>query len=197
MKILVFTDPHGSSSAFEKVEKLAKKEKADLILCPGDLTIFEEGLEHWMKKIDKWGLPILLIHGNHEQKSILEYLANKSKNIKFVHKQSYRVGNVLILCFGGEGFGHYHEQFDKIAEDWKDEIKKEDTVILMTHQPPFKIIDEVMGEHTGSKSIAAFIKKVKPKFCFCGHLHEHFDEEEMLKKTRVINTGPYGHVYEV
>ncbi|MBU0461227.1 MAG: metallophosphoesterase [Nanoarchaeota archaeon] len=197
MKILVFADPHGSVSALAKVEKMAKKNKVDYILCAGDISIFEQGLENLMKKIDAWNIPVLMIHGNHEEKSILEYLCNKTKNIKFIHGQAVRLGDVLILAYGGGGFAEYDPKFEKIAEDWENMIQKKDKVILLTHQPPFKAVDKVLDGHAGSKSFAAFIKKIKPLFCFCGHLHENFDREEKLGSTRVIDPGPYGKVFEI
>ncbi|MBW3023162.1 metallophosphoesterase, partial [Candidatus Woesearchaeota archaeon] len=39
MKILAFADPHASLPALKEVEKKAKD--ADVILCAGDISIFE------------------------------------------------------------------------------------------------------------------------------------------------------------
>ncbi|MFC1755184.1 metallophosphoesterase [Thermoproteota archaeon] len=197
MKILVFADPHGSQTAFEKVEKLAKKKKVNYIACVGDITIFEQGLAKIIEQIDKWNIPILMIHGNHEERKIMEHLCKVTRNIRFIHKKAFRVDNVLFLGYGGGGFATEDPEFDLLAKSWKKKIKKDDKVIMVTHQAPYGAVDEVLDMHAGSQSITKFIIDNQPKFCFVGHLHETFDMEEKIGKTRVINPGPYGKVFEV
>jgi len=45
MKLLLFSDIHGSLRHVRKLQKKAKKEKVDMIICAGDLTNFEDKLD--------------------------------------------------------------------------------------------------------------------------------------------------------
>jgi Icc-related predicted phosphoesterase len=198
MKILAFTDSHGSNSALSKIKKSALKNKVDLIVCAGDISIFEQGIEKIVEKIDSFNIPVLLIHGNHEDEEMMDHIVKQSKNITFLHKKMIKKDSVIFLGYGGGGFSVTDKEFEKVSESWESKISKDSKVILVTHQPPFKAVDEVLlDEHAGSKSIAKFIKKIKPEFCFCGHLHENFEKEEKIGKTRVVNPGPFGMIFKI
>ena len=93
MKILAFVDIHGSLKAIKKIKQKAKK--ADLLVCAGDLTIFEQGLGYFLKKLDKLKKPVLIIPGNHESDKDLRKASYLFKNIFFLHETSYKK-NVLI-----------------------------------------------------------------------------------------------------
>ncbi len=69
--------------------------------------------------------------------------------------------------------------------------------ILVCHQPPYGILDKVtsqyapkhwIGKHAGSKLILDYVKKSKPRFVFCGHIHED-EGEALIGRTRVYNLG--------
>lgn len=73
--------------------------------------------------------------------------------------------------------------------------------ILVCHQPPFGILDKVsgkfgapkqwIGKKGGSKVILNYIKKEKPKYVFCGHIHEAKGKKR-LGKTKIYNMGHSG-----
>ena len=65
MKILIFTDTHGSESAYKELKKKAKD--VDFIICCGDVTIFENDIEKIMKKLSQLGKDVFIIHGNHKK----------------------------------------------------------------------------------------------------------------------------------
>jgi Icc-related predicted phosphoesterase len=72
--------------------------------------------------------------------------------------------------------------------------------ILVCHQPPYGFLDRVgapapkhwRGKHAGSKVILGYIKKHKPKYVFCGHIHEG-EGMKKIGKTEVHNLGVGGH----
>ena len=45
MKILAFVDLHGSLNALKRLSKQIKSKKPDIIVCAGDISIFENNLE--------------------------------------------------------------------------------------------------------------------------------------------------------
>ena len=206
MRILTFTDMHGSMKAFKIIKQRAKK--ADLILNCGDFTNFGQNQKSIIKKFDKLNKPMLIIHGNHEIKTEIEKLCKKTKNIIFLHEKTRTIKNILILGHGGGGFSLSSNRFDKkIIIKFKERIskfkktKKENKkIILMTHAPPYKTnIDNIGGEHCGSKSYREFIVKNKPNYAFSGHLHEDVIKKtsDKIKKTIIVNPGPIGRIYEV
>ena len=72
--------------------------------------------------------------------------------------------------------------------------------ILLCHQPPYRILDKMMnkkgpkhwyGKHAGSKVILDYVKKMQPRYVFCGHIHEAKGKKK-IGKTEVYNVGCCG-----
>ena len=194
MKILTFVDLHGNKKALDKIISRGKKKDIDLLVCAGDFTIFEEAQDMIMTKLDKVGKPVLFVHGNHEDASEVRKSCKKTKNCKFIHKSAFRFENYLFLGWGGGGFSFRDRGFEKEVKRFRNMIKKDDMVVLVSHAPPFKTkIDDIFGEHAGNKSLRKFIEKVKPVLAVSGHLHECVGEDK-IGKTKVINPGYKGKV---
>ena len=73
--------------------------------------------------------------------------------------------------------------------------------ILLCHQPPFGVLDKVnshaapkhwRGKRAGSKTILDYIKKKRPAFVFCGHIHEAHGMKKIGTST-VYNLGNGSH----
>lgn len=196
MKILAFVDLHGSFSAIQELEK--KAEKADLLVCAGDISIFEQNLDRILHELSKIGKPLLMIHGNHETEELLKKECIKFENIKFIHKKRFDFKNYIFLGYGGGGFSVVDPDFERFAEAQRKKLKESDNVVLITHAPPYKTnVDKIGKDHHGNKSIADFIKKVDINLVICGHLHENMGKEDLIGKTRIINPGHKGVVIEI
>ncbi len=64
--------------------------------------------------------------------------------------------------------------------------------IILSHLPPYGILDEdtglnTKGDHMGSKLLREFILNKKPKLVICGHIHT--PGEVRLGETLIINPG--------
>ena len=57
MKLLAFVDTHTSVKALQRIIKKAKKENPDLILCGGDISIFERGVGYILFYLNKLKKP--------------------------------------------------------------------------------------------------------------------------------------------
>jgi len=73
--------------------------------------------------------------------------------------------------------------------------------ILVCHQPPYGFLDKVnakfapkqwQGKNAGSKTVLRYVKKYKPKYVFCGHIHEGKGMKK-IGVTTVYNLGVAGH----
>lgn len=201
MKLLAFTDIHGSLLALKRIEQKAKSQNPDLLVCAGDVSIFEHGIIGIARRLNKLNKKIMIIHGNHEDDSTFRKLSKLFRNIIFIHKTYFIQNNALFLGYGGGGFSIVDKEFEKIAKTKFQKIiknNKDKKIILVTHAPPYKTrLDKLMQGHCGNRSIRKFIEKNKIDLLICGHLHENFGKVDKIKKTKVINPGPFGKIFEV
>ena len=199
MKIFAFTDVHGGSHLIQEVVKAIRSKKPELIICPGDLTIFGHDLEKILSKFNNLKIPFLVVHGNHESEDELKTAGKKFKNIIFLHRGVLEMGDHVFFGYGGDGFSKEDKLFEKISEIIGERTKGK-KLVLITHQPPHgnKLDYLEYFEHVGNKSYTRFIKKRKPVINIFGHLHEHFGGMDHInKKTILINPGPLGRLIEL
>ena len=198
MKLLIYTDTHGSPSALKKVADLAKKHKPEVAVCAGDMSIFSQNLDEILHKMNAMGVLTLVIHGNHESAEELRMLCTGYKNLMFIHKKAVMVKDVLFIGYGGGGFSLTDDVFRKFAANAMKRKGKARAVVLVTHAPPYDTnLDNIMDEPCGNKDIRHFIVDAKPDLAIAGHLHENNTAEDKLGKTRLINPGPNGKIVNV
>tara|TARA_Y100000294_G_C8509987_1_gene318339 strand:- start:472 stop:1074 length:603 start_codon:yes stop_codon:yes gene_type:complete len=200
MKLLAFADLHLSPTALKKIRAKVKKQKPDILICAGDISIFEEGLDLMLNKLNKLNKKVLLIHGNHETPATLRKLCLKYKNLFFIHRKHYKQNNHIFLGYGGGGFTLIESDFSKIRKKFKKIINKnkDKKIILVTHAPPYKTKpDLIIDQHCGNKTLRNFIMKNKIDLHICGHLHENFGKKDKIKQTEIINPGPYGKIIKI
>jgi len=199
MKILAFADLHSSITAYKKILAKVKKDKPDYILCLGDFTMFEQNIEQIMDKLNDIGVPIYLIHGNHESELIVKKLVKRYPNLTFVHNTVMPLGEYTLVAHGGGGFygkNGRDKDFESFVKENKDKIKGK--IILMTHAPMARTkLDHIkwMNEHVGCESYTQFAEKYKPILILSGHIHETFGITYKKNKTVISSPGPEGLIY--
>lgn len=202
MKILAFSDLHASITSFKKLKAKIKKHKPDYLFCLGDFTIFEQNVDEILAKINDFGLPTYLIHGNHESGPIVKKLCKKHDNITYAHLTPFKIGKYTVISHGGGGFYGQGEHLDRDKEfdKWvkKNKTKFKKPLILLTHAPPantkLDLID-YLGDHVGCPSYTDFIDDYHPVLALSGHIHESFNQKQKRGKTTVANPGPDGTLY--
>ena len=201
MKLLAFSDIHGSLTAIKRIRQKIKSQNPDLLVCAGDISIFEHGIIGILRKLNKLHKKIIIVHGNHEDDSTFRKCQKIFKNIIFIHKNHHIENNLLFIGFGGGGFSQRDKEFENLANGKFKKIIKENEdkkIILLTHAPPFGTrLDRLGKNHVGNKSFADFIKKYKISLAISGHLHENFGKEDKINKTIVINPGAFGKILEI
>ena len=200
MKILAFTDIHGSDISLKRIAQKVKSEKPDLLVCAGDISIFEHGIVGILKKLNRLGKRIIMVHGNHEDEDSFPKYAKSLKNIVYIHGTSHSEEGVLFIGYGGDGFSVVDRKFEKMSKSFEKMIKNNEDkkIVLVCHAPPYKTkVDKLVEGHCGNKSIRNFIEKNRIDFVFCGHLHENFGKEDNIKKTKIINPGPFGKTVRI
>lgn len=199
MKILAFADVHGNRRILYKLVENTKLHKPDFLVCAGDISNFGWGLEKLIRNLDL-GIPILVVHGNHET---LEEIAQLSKKFEFLinlHGGVFEKEQILFMGCGGGGFALEHEEFEKMRGFFEREIKNhQKKSVLITHIPPRDTrLDEVsFGHHIGDEAVREFIEKNQPDLLICGHVHECAGRSDQIGKTIIINPGPGGKIIEI
>lgn len=198
MMILAFVDMHGSLNALEKIKE--KSKKADIIICCGDLTVFEQGLEHFLSAFDKLNKPFLIVHGNHEDDTLLGHLCKNYKNIHFIHNDHFIKDDLLFFGWGGGGFSVVDRDFERESKKFKELINKhkDKAAVFLSHAPPYKTkLDYICGSHNGNKSIRHFIERNRISLVLSGHFHENKNTIDKIGKTTIINPGPHGALIKI
>lgn len=169
MKILFLSDTHG------KHHELQNLPHADMVIHAGDITWRGTGEEvsdfvEWFTSLDyKYKV---FIAGNHD--SCLE--EQKAENVqRFLPEHCFYLCNSGITIENIKIWGIPFFLSDDINGLIPQQIAQipSKTDILITHNPPFGILDKsTFGANMGDGDLQEKIKIVKPKLHLFGHIHE-------------------------
>lgn len=197
MRILAFTDLHARKDAINDVMKKVKD--ADIIVGGGDFSDWGKDTEKILDKFKDCGKQVIVVHGNHESEALMHEIEKKHKHILFLHKRSYQIDKYVFFGYGGGGFAKEDGGFDKVVDKFAKTVRKEDTIIIVTHGPPYGTkLDKLTNVgYAGSKSYRKFLDEKKPVLWICGHIHENFGNMDVIDNTVVVNPGPDGRIIEI
>lgn len=200
MKILFLSDTHSQH------RKLNDLPEADILIHGGDVS--KMGRDHEVEDFMRWfsGLEYrykIFIAGNHDfffegetPKSIKRFL---NENTFYLHNSSVEIEGLKI--WGSPytpTFFNWAFNLDRgkaIEKVWKD--IPPDTDVLITHGPPFGILDGTRSDqHVGCEELLKKIKKIKPKYHLFGHIHEAYGIFN-TEKTTFINGSVLNENYEM
>ncbi len=197
-KILAAGDIHGDTGLVKKLVKKAKDENVDLVILAGDLTFFEKSTKNIIGPFLKAKKKVLIIPGNHESIATTDFLAELySPDTKNLHGYSFTKNDLGIFGAGGVPYGSASEnQIFKILEKGNKSVKDSKKKIMVTHMHAAGTKSEFSG-WGGSHGIRKAIEKFQPDLFIHSHIHEAEGAEEKIGKTRVINVGRKGKVFEI
>lgn len=212
MEITAISDLHG---------EFPRLDGGDLLIIAGDSTS-NDSVKAWQNYFD-WlerqdYRKKIMIAGNHDNFCTQWAISNDSIYDSLVKKPSFS-----YLCDSGEEF----EGFKIWGSPWsqrfvgqnphcmaftldhdnqlinKFEMIPHDTDILITHSPPFGILDKTTnGEHVGSTYLFNWLKYVgRPKLHVFGHIHEAYGQCEIFstynnQMMKSINASHVNEDYE-
>ncbi|MBN1755541.1 metallophosphoesterase family protein [bacterium] len=194
MKIITFSDIHGTTSILPQIE--SDLARADLVMISGDITDF--GREHEAQKviqsIRRFNNRILAVSGNCDYPEVDRYLTMEKLNLQH---HSTVINELLFIGVGGSLNTPFNTPNEKADDDFGLELEgalsDQDfslPMVLLVHQPPYGTrIDLVRGQHLGSRVLRDFILKYQPLVCFSGHFHEAVGQDT-LGNTLLVNPGP-------
>jgi len=200
LKILAAGDIHGDTNLAKKLAEKAKKEKVDLVILCGDITLGESSIENIIGPFKKRNEKILLIPGNHETIATANFLS-ELYGIKNIHGYSVKYEDVGIFGAGGANIGLFQldekEIYDLLKKGFN-RIKYLKKKIMVTHvHPTGTKIEKFTRLFPGSNGVKRALEKFKPDLLLCSHVHEAEGIEEKIGKTKVINVGRKGKIIKI
>ena len=193
MKIICISDTHGQH------ENLIVP-NGDMLIHAGDIT--STGDKEDLVKFNNWlgNLPHkykIVIAGNHDF-----YCESHPEETKEI------LSNAIYLNGSGvsiEGFNIWGSPISPTFHHWAfmknrgEEIRRywqiipENTDILITHCPPFGILDKTdSGKKEGCEDLLAIVQeKIKPRLHIFGHIHEAYGQVQIFD-TQYINASVVG-----
>jgi Icc-related predicted phosphoesterase len=202
VKILAFTDTHGKNSFLDLIAK--KSKEAEIIVCCGDITLFEDNIDEILNRLDNLKKPVVIVHGNHESEESMLELCGGRKNLYFIHKAHTVIKNIGFFGFGGGGFSESFPSFNRIMGEMVKDVKRlrkeGNKIVFLSHAPPYNTsLDSIEHDldNVGNKSIRTFIDRARPDFAFSGHIHENFGRKDLIKGSILVNPGPKGKIFEL
>jgi len=197
-KILAIGDIHRDVGLVKRLAEKAKKEKVDLVILAGDLTMEEQSTENLIGPFVKAKKQVFLIPGNHESPATIDFLA-QAYNVKNIHGYGFVKNGVGIFGAGTANIGIYQigdKDIFKLLEKGNKEIKGAKKKIMVTHIHPLGSKTEMFG-FEGSKAVKDAIEEFHPDILIHSHIHEAGGIEEKIEKTKVINVSRKEKIFEV
>jgi len=209
MRILSAGDLHGDSGLAKKLAQRAKDENVDLVILCGDITEADEKTDNMIGPFLKFNKKVLIVPGNHESPATADFLSQvygiknlHGYSVRFIdpHNQNKTVG--LFGCSGVNIGIHQitdNETYDMLKKG-NDYLKNVDIKIMVSHIHPAgskmeKFVTAV--KDSGSKALKRAIERFQPDIMLCSHVHEAEGLEEKMGKTKVINVGQKGKIFEI
>ncbi len=200
LRILAVGDIHGDTSLAKKLANKAEKEKVDLVILCGDITSFDTSVSNLIGPFVKKHKKVLLIPGNHESLATADFLA-QLYGVKNIHGYSVKYKDIGIFGAGGANIGV--EQLDEkeiydLLKKGFDKIKYLKRKIMVTHvHPKGTLMEKFTKIFPGSSGVKKAVETLKPDILLCSHVHEAEGIEEKIGKTKVVNVGKKGKIFDI
>jgi Predicted phosphoesterases, related to the Icc protein len=199
MKIVAISDTHGQ-------HRKLKLPKGDIIIHAGDISkrghpVEIEDFLDWFSNL-KFQHKVF-IAGNHDffleqaHPNIINGMI--PKNVVYLNDSGVEIDGLKV--WGSPITPYFHnwafnrERGAEIKKHW--DLIPDDTDILITHGPPFGILDEtVYSKRTGCEELLLRVYQIQPEYHIFGHIHEDYG---MLAKREItfVNASVLDDHYEL
>jgi uncharacterized protein len=201
MRMLVFSDIHGSTTGTMTTMELCQKHKPDLVVICGDITNFDplEWAEGYLSRIrtlvsDRTESQspgrVAAVPGNCDPKDLPNIFGRTG--IIDLHRRKQEIGGIVFGGAGGADYTPFNTPFefeDDTFSQWLRPLMEEN-MIMVTHAPAHGYLDtNYQGSHRGSNSIRAIVDQWRPILMLSGHMHEARGIESH-NGTVFVNPGP-------
>lgn len=187
IKVLHISDTHGMH------RKMHSLPHADIIVHSGDFC--KEGTENEVIDFIEWFDSLdykhkIFVAGNHDDYLHDAQIDGLPKNI---HYLCYSALNIEGINF----YGIPMFSADIVTKKYQKQILEvpNEIDVLITHQPPFGILDKTTNKHYGDIDILNKVCTIKPKFHLFGHVHNN--NGIILGSTTFVNSAMSDENYQL
>jgi len=180
MKILHLSDTHS------KHHLLKYLPPADIIVHSGDVS--EDGTESEVLDFLEWFCDLdykykIFVAGNHD-------LCLDGEQIEGLPDNCFYLCNSGVEIEGIKFWGIPYFLSNELNNDTSELMAKipKETDILITHRPPYGILDFEENNHFGCFNLQQFVPKIRPKYHLFGHVHAGYGIEKS-QHTTFVNTS--------
>lgn len=185
----------------------------DLVLPEGDVLLHAgevsgRGYEKEIKKFLNWfsEQPFkykIFIAGNHdfffEQKNTEEVKQIIPENVIYLNDSGITIEGIKIWGSPIQPWFHNwafnRQRGAGISKHW--ELIPKDTDILITHGPPFEVLDMTVGGMcVGCEDLTRYVNEIKPRYHIFGHIHEAYGQKTQ-NATFFVNASVLNERYEL
>jgi Icc-related predicted phosphoesterase len=194
VKLLIFSDIHSDLKTLQR----HMDTDADYYFAAGDLVNWARNIEAAGEILKRRGKQVYVIPGNHERPEQVEQLCDK------YGLNNFHGGKLEIDGYHVVGLGCSNPTpFDTPGEYSEEELARRATafnglkpMIAIFHCPPLRTtLDRISNmRHAGSTAVRDFLLREKPRYFFCGHIHEAAGVAEQLGVTSAMNVGKKGYM---
>lgn len=187
MKMLHFTDVHGSEEALEWVK--ARAHEFEVLIAGGDLTRSGqlEFTKRFLGMLAGVGVPVLYVHGNADPKDL-----PIPSELRQLHGNSTKIQELTFGGLGGSNPTPFKTPFELTDQEAEKVLERLGPVdVLISHCPPVRTKCDTTsaGENIGSRPVRRYVERHKPKLVLSGHVHEAKGLDK-IGGTIVANPGP-------
>lgn len=182
------------SNTHSKHHELRNLPPSDIIIHSGDISF--AGSENEVMDFIEWfgRLPYkykIFIAGNHD-------FCLFDAKIDGLPQNCFYLCNSSITIQGVKFYGLPMFMEDAMSGDYDTYIQKipSDTNVLITHQPPFCILDCSANINYGDSILLQIVLKTKPKYHLFGHIHDAYGIEKS-EHTTFVNASILSENYQL
>lgn len=180
MKILHISDTHG------RHKELADLPQADMVIHSGDFS-FGESEEEIISFLN-WFLDLpyrhkILVAGNHDGVLYDARLEGLDANCHYLCNSGVEIDGFRFYGLPMFIQDYLNGRMEKNMENIPAGID-----VLVSHQPPYGILDHSDSTNYGSHNLLARVGAIAPRLHLFGHIHAS-NGETMLGSTRFVNSA--------
>lgn len=190
--LIVLPDLHDHPEALKRIARPLMQ--ANVVVLAGDMT--NGSTNHLLRLfaiLEDLNEHVYAVPGNMDTFGMQSYLAREGISL---HRRFEMVDGLALVGLGGalpfEGrFVFTEEETAQLLDDAIERLPAGTPMVLISHQPPYDTaLDRLpSGVHVGSRALRAWIERVQPLACVCGHVHEATGTDQ-LGRTLLLNPGP-------
>ena len=184
--VLLLADLHGEYGKLDPFLDL----NPDWIFIAGDITNMGPA-ESAIDVLERIDVPCFAVPGNCDPRDMIDVL--ERSDCVCLHGAHINLGSISICGIGGSNptpFNTLFELTDKQIDDLLHKVleKRESAVhnVLISHAPPFGLLDKANGNHVGSQSVRRHLSSFD--LVCCAHIHEERGIA-MAEGVKVVNPG--------